>query len=74
MAGDGGKGGLDDPQKQLYPLRGAEKGPGVRSGCHSTKEPECGPGVMLDGGHCERRLVLLVCEKREQQVTLQSQY
>ena len=65
MAGDRGKGGLGDTQEQLYPLWGAEQGPGVRGGCHSTKESECGPGVVLDGGHCERRLVLLVCEKRE---------
>ena len=51
LAGNGWQCVLNESQKQLYPLRGAEDSTGVRRGDYTTKEPQSHPGVVLEGGH-----------------------
>lgn len=67
--GDGRKGGLDDTQKQLYPLWSTEHRSGVRGRRYSTEETQRGPRVMLYRGHCEiDGLVLLVCRQKTKEM------
>ena len=51
LAGNGGEGILNEPQEQLYPLRGTEHCTGVRRRGHPSEETQGDPRVILEGGH-----------------------